>query len=109
MAQLPKLRADLVSSSSVVDDAKVFTVKDPVGGNYFRLREPEFWLIGQFDGVSTPEQIAHRFREKYKMNISAANVEQFIATMDQLLFLENSRAEQTTSRLSSGMHTGRKR
>jgi putative peptide zinc metalloprotease protein len=107
MALLPKLRTDLVSSSSIVDGATVHTVKDPVGGNYFRLREPEFWLIGQFDGHSTPDQIAERFRKKYNLNISAADVGQFIATMDKLLFLENSRAEQTTGRFSSGLHTGR--
>lgn len=107
MASLPKLRSDLVSSPSEVKGAIVYTVKDPVGGNYFRLREPEHWLIHQFDGESSPDQIAERFRQKFDLNISAADVSQFVSVMDKLLFLENSRSEQTTGRFSAGLHTGR--
>jgi len=109
MALLPKLRSDLVSSPSEVEGKIVYTVKDPVGGNYFRLREPEHWLIHQFDGESSPEQIAERFRQKFDLNITAADVSQFVSVMDRLLFLENSRSEQTTGRFSAGLHTGRSR
>ena len=104
MSGHPKLRSDLVSSQSVVDGATVFTVKDPVGGNYFRLREPEHWLIHQFDGDSSPEQIAVRFREKFRLNVTAENVQQFVLLMDKLLFLENSRSEQTIGRSSAGAY-----
>jgi len=107
MALLPKLRSDLVSSPSEVEGKIVYTVKDPVGGNYFRLREPEHWLIHQFDGESSPEQIAERFRQKFDLNITTADVSQFVSVMDRLLFLENSRSEQTTGRFSAGLHTGR--
>jgi putative peptide zinc metalloprotease protein len=103
MAPLPKLRSDLISSPSQVDGATVYTVKDPIGGNYFRLREPEHWLIHQFDGDSTPEQIARRFRDKFQLNITAENVAQFVGVMDKLLFLENSRSEQATGRASKGV------
>jgi putative peptide zinc metalloprotease protein len=100
MPSLPKLRSDLISSPSQVDGATVYTVKDPVGGNYFRLREPEHWLIHQFDGRSTPDQIAERFRNKFQLNITADNVSQFVEVMDKLLFLENSRSEQAIGRTS---------
>ena len=83
MAELPKLRSDLISSPSEVDGAIVYTVKDPVGGNYFRLREPEHWLVHQFDGRSTPEQLAGRFNAKYGSNLSSADVAQFIAVMER--------------------------
>ena len=104
MPAQPKLRRDLVSSPSEVDGATVYTVKDPIGGNYFRLRGPEHWLIHQFDGESTPEEIAVRFREKFQLNVSADNVRQFVALMDKLLFLENSRSEQTIGRASAGAY-----
>jgi putative peptide zinc metalloprotease protein len=98
MALPPKLRTDLVSSPSEVDGSTVYTVKDPIGGKYFRLREPEHWLIHQFDGQSTPEEIAERFRQKFGLNISGSDVAQFAAALDNLYFLENSRSEQACSR-----------
>jgi hypothetical protein len=104
MPAQPKLRRDLVSSPSEVDGATVYTVKDPIGGNYFRLRGPEHWLIHQFDGDSTPEEIAARFRDKFQLNVTADNVRQFVALMDKLLFLENSRSEQTIGRASAGAY-----
>jgi len=106
MAELPKLRSDLISSPSEIDGTIVYTVKDPVGGNYFRLREPEHWLVHQFDGHSTPEELAERFNAKYSSNLSADDVAQFIGVMDRLLFLDNSRSEQTIGRFSVGLHTG---
>ena len=106
MAELPKLRSDLISSPSEIDGAIVYTVKDPVGGNYFRLREPEYWLVHQFDGRSTPGNLADRFNAKYGSNLSANDVGQFVSVMDKLLFLDNSRSEQTIGRFSQGMHTG---
>lgn len=91
-------RSDLVSSASEVDGARVYTIKDPIAGNYFRLREPEFWLLNRLDGETSPEKIAQRFRDKFNLDISPEAVEQFVATMDRLLFLESSRAEQATGR-----------
>lgn len=101
MALLPKLRSDLISSPSEVDSSTVYTVKDPIGGKYFRLREPEHWLIHQFDGRSTPDEIAQRFREKFSLNISGSDVAQFAVALDNLMFLENSRSEQALSRVGS--------
>jgi len=98
MSGLPKLRSDLVSSPAQVDGATVYTVKDPIGGKYFRLREPEYWLIHQFDGKTPPEEISQRFRDKFNLNISASDVTQFAAALDELLFLETGRAEQVCSR-----------
>ncbi|MBU0984825.1 MAG: hypothetical protein KKA42_13200, partial [candidate division Zixibacteria bacterium] len=97
-----KLRADLVSSPSEIDGQTVYTVKDPVLGAYFRLREPEFWLVRQLDGETSPEDVARRFREKFNFNIDAAAVEQFIGVMDKLVFLDNSRSEQSLNRASYG-------
>ncbi|MEW5797121.1 MAG: site-2 protease family protein [Candidatus Zixiibacteriota bacterium] len=97
MALPPKLRSDLVSSASEIDGATVYTVKDPIGGNYFRFREPEHWLIHQFDGRLTPDEIAARFRDKFNLNIMSADVAQFALVLDKLLFLENSRSEQALS------------
>jgi putative peptide zinc metalloprotease protein len=95
------LRSDLVVSQTTTGGQIVYTIKDPVAGQYFRLREPEYWLIGQFDGVTTPEAAAQLFREKWNLDISAEDVRKFVDTLDRLLFLDNPHAEQATSRAGS--------
>jgi len=100
MGTYAKLRTDLVSSSTEVDGATVFNVKDPLRGTYFRLREPEHWLIHQLDGVTSYADLAERFREKYGFELKAENVEQFVDALEKLYFLENSRSEQILSRTS---------
>ncbi|RME24420.1 MAG: hypothetical protein D6800_08725 [Candidatus Zixiibacteriota bacterium] len=96
----PKLRSDLVSVATEIDGKTVYTVKDPRLGNYFRLREPEHWLIHQFDGRRTPPELADRFREKWGFNLRPEDVNAFINKLDDLFFLENSRSEQELSRTS---------
>jgi len=101
MPSYARMRTDLVSSSSVVDGATVYTIKDPIAGNYFRLREPEFWLLNRLDGETPPEEIARGFKDKFDLDISPEAVVQFIGTMDGLQFLESSRADQAVSRDST--------
>ena len=100
MADYAKLRSDLVSSSTVIEGATVHNVKDPVTGSYFRLREPEYWLIHQLDGETSCGEIAARFVGKFGLDITAGAVKQFVATLEKLFFLEGSRSEQAVSRRS---------
>jgi putative peptide zinc metalloprotease protein len=97
-----RLRKDLVSSPAEVGGVTVYNIKDPITGSYFRLREPEFWLVSQFDGATSCETIAARFRQKYQMDISADGVERFVDVLEKLFFLEDTRSEQATSRKSYG-------
>ncbi len=102
MEQYAKLRNDLVTSETVIDGQDVVNIKDPLRGNYFRLRAPEFWLISQLDGVTSYDEIAQKFREKFNANIDANAVLQFVGMLESQFFLENSRSEQATSRKSYG-------
>ncbi len=102
METYAKLRNDLVTSEAVVDGADVVNIKDPIRGNYFRLRAPEFWLISQLDGVTSYDAIAQKFREKFNANIDAQAVLQFVDVLESQFFLENSRSEQATTRKSYG-------
>lgn len=102
METFAKLRNDLVTSDAVVDGQDVVNIKDPLRGNYFRLRAPEYWLISQLDGVTSYEEIAQKFREKFNANINAKAVLQFVDLLESQFFLENSRSEQAVSRKSYG-------
>lgn len=98
--EFPKLRQDLEYSQTEVDGQLVYNIKDPVTKSYFRVREPEYWLIQQLDGKTDFETVAERFRDKYNMNLGAEQVGQFAEALEKLYFLEGSRAEQATSRSS---------
>lgn len=100
MLKYAKLRTDLISVSATIDNQIVYNIKDPQTGNYFRLREPEFWLIQQFDGITSYENIAHSFRYKFNLKITTEEIEQFVDTLEEQFFLENSRSEQELSRKS---------
>ncbi len=107
MSYYAKLRSDLVASPAEVDGATVYNIKDPITGSYFRLREPEYWLISQLDGKTSYEEVASRFREKFKMNIDAAGVTKFVSLLEKLFFLDNGRAEQAISRASYNAARGK--
>lgn len=94
MPEHARLRPDLIVSPTQVDGQTLYTIKDPVTDNYFRLRKPEFWLASQLDGTRSVEEIAAAFSSRFDMKMSAESVAQFIATLEKLFFLEDGRSEQ---------------
>jgi len=98
MPRFPKLRADLVAVPSQVDGATVYTLKDPLTGRYFRLREPEYWIVQQLDGEHSPGQIAEQFQARFDFALSTADIDQFITSLSKLFFLEDGRSEQEIAR-----------
>jgi len=100
----PELRDDLVVSEQETDGQKVFILKDPVTYRYFRLRDPEYFIVRQFDGRTDCETIARRFRDKFDLNISAEAVEKFAQKIDELYFFEGGKAEYE---ISSGRYLDR--
>ena len=100
MSTFPKLRTDLVASRMEIDGEAVVIVKDPITGRFFKLREPEYWLISQLDGERSPELVAEQFRAKFDLNISADSVRDFASLLANNFFLEDCRSEQEISRAS---------
>jgi putative peptide zinc metalloprotease protein len=93
----PKLREDLIVAEQESDGQKIYVLKDPITFRYFRLREPEYFLVRQFDGAADSEAIAQRFRDKFNLNVTADAVEKFAQRIDELYFFEGPRAEYETS------------
>ncbi len=91
------LRSDLVISEQEVDGQKFIILKDPITFQFFRVREPEYYLIRQFDGKTDYEAVAQRFQEKFDLNVPVEAVKQFADKVDSLYFFEGSRAEYVTS------------
>lgn len=95
------LRRDIEQASAVEDGQTVHTLKDPVTGSYMRLREPERWLVAQFDGVRGTESIAEEFNRRFEAELKAEDVVGFADRLDQLLLLETGRSEAEINRLAT--------
>lgn len=89
----PKLRDDLIVSEQETGGQKYIIVKDPVTFRYFRLREPEYFILRQFDGQTDGDTIARRLSETFGLTVSVGAIEQFAARVDELYFFEGSKAE----------------
>ncbi len=99
----PKLRQDLVVSEQASDGTAVYILKDPITFRYFRVRELEYFLVRQFDGATDYDTVAARVRDKFNVEISAQDVQQFAAHIDSLYFFEGAKAEHE---VSSGRYRG---
>lgn len=97
MSVYAKIRADLVSSRQETQGTIIYVLKDPLTGRFFRVREPEFWLLQQLDGIRSPEKLAGEFQSKFGLALSTEDVRGFIARLDSLYFLESGRSEHETS------------
>ncbi len=95
--QPPQLRDDLVVVKQDVDGAPYYVIKDPVTQRYFRLREPEYFLVRQFNGQHNFDDIARIFKEKFELSVSPSAVEKFAEKIDSLYFFEGTRAEYEVS------------
>lgn len=56
----PKLRSDLILSCQEMGQEPIFILKDPLCGRLFRLREPEYFIACQLDGVTSAVLIRQR-------------------------------------------------
>lgn len=77
-------RADLVIRAQQYQQRTTWTVKDPVGLNYFRLAEEEHFILLQLDGMASLEAIRERFEQRFApQTISLSQLQHFLATLHQ--------------------------
>ena len=94
----PRIRGDLVYSPQETRDGRITVIKDPRTMRYFRVREPEEWLIRRLDGAASSAQLADEFRVCFGYELPVEQIDRFIGKLDELYFLETARADYETSR-----------
>ena len=87
-SDLPKLREDLTVSEQESGGNRVFVVKDSIRGQFFRLREPEYFIAQQLDGATTVEVVRQRVAEKFDAELSDADLGNFVALLKKGGLLE---------------------
>src|SRR5437870_670430 len=78
------LRTDLIVSRQELPGGPVFIIKDPAVGRFVRLKETEYFIARQFDGLTATEEIRRRSEEHLDATLSLATLEQFASKLQNL-------------------------
>ncbi|GAB4138585.1 hemolysin D [Thermopirellula anaerolimosa] len=75
-------RPDLVAQRQRYEGETYWVIKDPVGLNYFRFREEEYFLLNQLDGTSSLDEIKDRFEAEFPpQKITLEELQQFLGML----------------------------
>jgi putative peptide zinc metalloprotease protein len=79
-----KLRPDLIVQPQFYEGMTHYVVKDPLGLKYFRFKIEEYFLLQQFDGVHTLQDVKKAFERKYRpQTISIEDLTRFVAQLHE--------------------------
>jgi putative peptide zinc metalloprotease protein len=79
-----KLRADLVVQPQFYEGMTHYVIKDPLALKYFRFKIEEYFLLQQFDGKHTLQDVKKAFEKKYRpQTISIEDLTRFVAQLHE--------------------------
>jgi len=91
-SQHPKLRSDLIFSRRGSNGDASFVIKDPVRGDFYRFKEPEYFIARQLDGATSPETVCQRVGEKFGATLEPEALTSFVKTLGDSRLLETPEA-----------------
>ncbi len=94
MGALPALRNDLIIKEQIVRQEKTFIFKDPAKQSYYRFDEEEYYVFSQLDGEKSAEEIAKAYNEQFDDDLTAKDIQDFIASVRSMDLFERSEQEQ---------------
>ncbi len=79
-----KLRPDLVVQPQFYEGMTHYVIKDPLALKYFRFKIEEYFLLQQFDGKQTLQEVKKAFERKYRpQTISIEDLTRFVAQLHE--------------------------
>jgi putative peptide zinc metalloprotease protein len=79
-----RLRPDLVVQPQFYEGMTHYVVKDPLALKYFRFKIEEYFLLQQFDGKLTLQEVKKAFERKYRpQTISIEDLTRFVAQLHE--------------------------
>src|SRR5437773_5165753 len=81
ISSAPKLRTDLTVREQQTPDGRFFVVKEPLSGNFFRIREAEHFIAQQLDGETPIEVVRRRTEHQFDTTLPAATLNAFITSL----------------------------
>ena len=86
----PRVRNDLIIQQIKGKDGAVhYVIKDPITRSFFKVGEPEYFIIKNLDGRKAIDEIIRIFKEKFEADIEKSEIEAFVGHMQELCFLDN--------------------
>ncbi len=101
-----KLRDDLIISRQGTGADTAYVVKDPETRRFFRLREAEYFIARQLDGVTPLDLVRQRAEEHFGASLSQETLDKFIGRLRQLGVLEDQSDESRRSAKRRGTVRG---
>src|SRR5271165_3837566 len=90
-----KLRPDLVVQPQFYEGMTHYVIKDPLALKYFRFKIEEYYLLQQFDGKLTLQEVKKAFERKYRpQTISIEDLTRFVAQLHEAGIIQIDSAEQ---------------
>jgi putative peptide zinc metalloprotease protein len=90
-----KLRPDLIVQPQFYEGMTHYVVKDPIALKYFRFKIEEYFLLQQFDGKNTLNDVKKAFERKYRpQTISIEDLTRFTAQLHEAGIAQIDSAEQ---------------
>lgn len=79
-----RLRPDLIVQPQFYEGMTHYVVKDPIGLKYFRFKIEEYFLLQQFNGKNTLQDVKRAFERKYRpQTISIEDLTRFVAQLHE--------------------------
>src|SRR3954451_12493651 len=79
-----KLRPDLIVQPQFYEGMTHYVIKDPIALKYFRFKVEEYFLLQQFDGKLTLQDVKRAFERKYRpQTISIEDLTRFVAQLHE--------------------------
>jgi len=79
-----KLRPDLVVQPQFYEGMTHYVIKDPLALKYFRFKIEEYFLLQQFNGQNTLQDVKRAFERKYRpQTISIEDLTRFVAQLHE--------------------------
>src|SRR5213592_774476 len=92
ISSAPKLRTDLTVREQQTPDGRFFVVKEPLSGNFFRLREAEHFVAQQLDGEPPIEVVRQRTERQFATTLPAGTLNAFVTTLKAAGLLQSEAA-----------------
>jgi putative peptide zinc metalloprotease protein len=90
-----RLRPDLVVQPQFYEGMTHYVVKDPLALKYFRFKIEEYYLLEQFDGKLSLQEVKKAFERKYRpQTISIEDLTRFVAQLHEAGIIQIDSGEQ---------------
>jgi len=94
-----KIREDLITSRQVFENKTYYVIKDPITQRFFRVGEPEHFIIKQLDGKTSKEEIIQKLQEDLNVKVSPETLNKFVERLEKAGFLEGEISQRELSKL----------